>query len=78
VDIGPSGESTYTGQMPPDDEAGAARELCDLCGAVIADDSQLYALVPDPDRPHEVGLAGQRLVTACCRAHLEELRGRNE
>ena len=52
------------------DHGGPEPELCDLCGLVIIDDSQVYALVPDAVAP----LGERRLITACGEDHLEELR----
>jgi hypothetical protein len=48
---------------------GPEPELCDLCGVVIRDDSQVYGLVPDPGCD-----GGQRLITACSQEHLERVR----
>src|SRR5262245_39643395 len=52
-------------------------ELCDECGAVIHDGSELYAMVldsssVDPERP---GLDGRRRLVACGIDHLDVLRG---
>lgn len=51
-------------------------ELCDLCGVLICDGSELYGLVADPSAVHEpgAGTAGLRLVAACNRDHLDKLR----
>ncbi|MCQ4079726.1 hypothetical protein NGB36_03730 [Streptomyces sp. RB6PN25] len=51
-------------------------ELCDLCGAVICNDAQVYALVPDSSAIHSVDarLDGVRMVTACSPDHLAELQ----
>lgn len=52
-----------------------APELCDLCGAVVGDDTELYALLPDSSAVHarDPALDGKRLVSACCKQHLDEL-----
>jgi hypothetical protein len=55
--------SGYTWPVRPE------AELCDLCGIVITDDSQVYGLVPDAGCD-----GGQRLITACGEEHLEEVR----
>ncbi|MFI0742454.1 hypothetical protein ACH4PU_30910 [Streptomyces sp. NPDC021100] len=62
----------------PDEELGedgVGAELCDLCGAVITDDSELYALVPDSSVIHseDAKFDGKRFLTACSREHLAEL-----
>lgn len=51
-------------------------ELCDLCGVLIFDGSELYGLVPDPSATHAPGAGtdGLRLVAACCPEHLARLR----
>ena len=56
------------------DDAGP--ELCDECGAVIYDGSELYAMMldsssVDPVRP---GLDGRRRLVACGGEHLDALR----
>ncbi|GIG56700.1 hypothetical protein Lfu02_10720 [Longispora fulva] len=50
-------------------------ELCDVCGRVITDGSQRYALVPDSSAVHESTsrFDGSRLLTGCDAAHLASL-----
>jgi len=50
-------------------------ELCDLCGAVVSDETELYALVPDSSaiHAHDPTFDGHRLVSACTTEHLREL-----
>ncbi|WP_412543755.1 hypothetical protein R8Z50_15075 [Longispora sp. K20-0274] len=50
-------------------------ELCDVCGQVITDGSQVYALVPDSSAVHETAsrFDGSRLLTGCDNAHLASL-----
>jgi hypothetical protein len=51
-----------------------APELCDLCGAVVGDETELYALVPDSSaiHAHDPKFDGKRLV-ACTDEHLRQL-----
>ena len=50
-------------------------ELCDLCGAVVRDDNELYALVPDSSVTNRADPAhdGTRFLVACTREHLHTL-----
>ncbi|WP_431682408.1 hypothetical protein [Kitasatospora sp. KL5] len=50
-------------------------ELCDVCGAVLADGEELYALVPDSSAVHafEPDFDGKRVLTACGVDHLAEI-----
>ncbi|MGY0231731.1 hypothetical protein [Longispora urticae] len=50
-------------------------ELCDVCGRVITDGSQQYALVPDSSAVHESAsrFDGSRLLTGCDSVHLASL-----
>lgn len=50
-------------------------ELCDLCGAVIEDGSEVYATVRDSSaiHAHDARYDGERLVVACSQDHLGEL-----
>lgn len=52
-----------------------ANELCDVCGTVITDESELYALVPDSSFIHAANptMDGQRLIVACSQRHLDQL-----
>jgi hypothetical protein len=57
----------------------AEPEQCELCGVLIADGTQVYALVADragDTRPAQP-LAEQRLLTACTADHLDQLRRRH-
>ncbi len=60
------------------DEVGdiAPPELCAVCRAVILDKSEVYDLVPDSSAIHarEAMFDGKRVVVACSREHLAELR----
>jgi hypothetical protein len=49
--------------------------LCDICARTICDGTEQYATVPDSSavRPAQSFLDGQRQLTACCAAHLDEL-----
>ncbi|HEY3561794.1 MAG TPA: hypothetical protein VGL05_30220 [Kribbella sp.] len=53
-------------------------ELCFVCGTVISDVSEVYALVPDSSaiHPNAPKMDGQRFVVACTEQHLEQLRER--
>jgi hypothetical protein len=55
--------------------AGGQPELCDFCAAVISDGTEAYATVPDSSAAHPFSslLDGQRRLTACCPAHLDQL-----
>ncbi|MFE3187125.1 hypothetical protein ACFXKR_40765 [Streptomyces violascens] len=57
-------------------EDEAQPELCDRCGAVIDDDSELYAVVRDSSVVHarDPKLDGGRMIVACSREHLRDLR----
>jgi len=50
-------------------------ELCDLCGAVVSDSTEWYALVPDSSSIHAVDAKfdGKRMVVGCTKEHLAEL-----
>ena len=52
-------------------------ELCDLCGVVVSDGTEVYALVWDSSAIHAVDpdLDGRRMIIACCDDHLTELIG---
>ncbi|MFD5616669.1 hypothetical protein [Kitasatospora sp. NPDC127060] len=54
---------------------GAAAELCDLCGEVIADGSELYFVAPDSSVVHlaHPERDGQRWIVACSREHGRQL-----
>jgi len=54
-----------------------APELCDFCGAVVSDETELYAFVPDSSaiHAHDPTLDGQRLVSVCTEDHLRQLVG---
>ena len=54
---------------------GGQPELCDLCGAVIRDGSELYATVADSSAvdPYRPALDGQRRLVACGPGHLKQL-----
>lgn len=58
-----------------DNSSAAAAEICDHCGAVVDDQTALYALVPDSSRVHPTNprFDGKRLVVACGAEHLAEL-----
>lgn len=58
------------------DEDEVAPELCDLCGTVITDGSEVYARVRDSSaiHAHDARYDGERLVVACSREHGAELR----
>ncbi|MFD4376817.1 hypothetical protein [Streptomyces sp. NPDC058486] len=66
---------TDRGKPDAGDEDEALPELCDLCGAVVADSTELYAVVPDSSVVHSVDprLDGKRMVVGCSREHLAEL-----
>ncbi|MDR3082508.1 MAG: hypothetical protein LBV60_16555 [Streptomyces sp.] len=55
-------------------------ELCDLCGAVVVDSTELYAVVPDSSVVHSFDpqFDGKRMVVGCSREHLAELVGQYE
>lgn len=60
------------------DEEGAAEalpELCDLCGATVADDSEWYASVRDSSVVHAFDPKGdgRRLLVGCTSEHLKQL-----
>ncbi|MEU6184189.1 hypothetical protein [Streptomyces coeruleorubidus] len=57
---------------PVEDEA-AEPELCDWCGAVIEDGSELYAIVWDSSvvHAHDPRYDGARMVVGCAREHLQ-------
>ncbi|GGX55570.1 hypothetical protein [Streptomyces noursei] len=61
----------------PDDgaEDEARPELCDLCGTVVSDSTQWYALVRDSSSIHAVDAQfdGKRMVVGCTKEHLAEL-----
>ncbi|UKD50823.1 hypothetical protein L3Q65_00575 (plasmid) [Amycolatopsis sp. FU40] len=50
-------------------------DLCDFCGAVVDDDTELYALVPDSSviHAHDPKFDGKRLVSACTEEHRHRL-----
>ncbi|MFB7836136.1 hypothetical protein [Streptomyces sp. NPDC056056] len=56
-------------------EDKAQPELCDQCGAVIDDGSELYAVVPDSSVVHarDPMLDGRRMIVACSREHQRDL-----
>ncbi|MGA5285435.1 hypothetical protein ACPCSK_34425 [Streptomyces griseoincarnatus] len=58
-----------------DGEDEAQPELCDLCGTVVSDGSESYALVKDSSAIHAVDprFDGARMVVACSPEHLREL-----
>lgn len=62
------------GEEPNEEEP--LPELCDLCGAVISDRTEAYALVPDSSAVHarDPKLNGRRLITACSAEHLAALQ----
>jgi hypothetical protein len=64
-----------TDDEKPDIGEETGPELCDLCGAVVADSTELYALVPDSSAVHAVDpkFDGKRMVVGCSREHLTEL-----
>lgn len=66
---------TDRGEPDAGDENEALPELCDLCGTVVADNTELYAVVPDSSVVHAVDprLDGKRMVVGCSREHLAEL-----
>ncbi|MGW2090277.1 hypothetical protein [Streptomyces sp. NPDC001880] len=68
---------TDRGEPDAGDEDEALPELCDLCGAVVADNTEWYAVVPDSSVVHAVDprLDGKRMVVGCSREHLAELVG---
>lgn len=51
-------------------------EICDACGAVIDPNAEFYSFVRDSSVVHRVDpqFDGQRLVVACSRAHLQQVR----
>jgi hypothetical protein len=57
------------------DEEESQPELCDLCGAVVSDSSEWYAVVPDSSSIHAVDAKfdGKRMVVGCTQEHLREL-----
>ncbi len=57
-------------------EDEAQPELCDRCGAVIDDGSELYAVVRDSSvvHAHDPKLDGGRMIVACSREHLRDLQ----
>ncbi|WP_433860093.1 hypothetical protein [Streptomyces kronopolitis] len=64
--------------MTDDDEADEGEilpELCDLCGVVISDQSEINAVVRDSSvtHAHDAQLDGKRWLTACSREHMAEL-----
>ncbi|WP_407548071.1 hypothetical protein QOM21_03585 [Streptomyces sp. Pv4-95] len=63
-----------------DDAGGMLPALCDVCGAVITDHSEVHARVPDSSvvHPDDPELDGWRPLTACSAAHLAELRDEYE
>ncbi|MFJ5220172.1 hypothetical protein ACIP98_36470 [Streptomyces sp. NPDC088354] len=63
------------GEPDSGDEDEALPELCDLCGAVVADSTESYAVVPDSSIVHSVDprLDGKRMVVGCSREHMAEL-----
>ncbi|MEJ8654723.1 hypothetical protein WKI65_43495 [Streptomyces sp. MS1.AVA.3] len=50
-------------------------ELCDLCGAAITDQSEVYTVVRDSSaiHAHDPKLDGKRWLTACSRDHMAAL-----
>ncbi|UQW99267.1 hypothetical protein [Streptomyces sp. RerS4] len=66
---------TDRGEPGAGDEDEALPELCDLCGAVVAGSTELYAVVPESSAVHSVDprLDGKRMVVGCSREHLAEL-----
>ncbi|MFE4309188.1 hypothetical protein ACFRR6_24425 [Streptomyces sp. NPDC056891] len=56
-------------------EDKAHPELCDQCGAVIDDGSELYAVVRDSAvvHAHDPKLDGRRMIVACSREHQRDL-----
>ncbi|MFD7169020.1 hypothetical protein [Streptomyces violascens] len=59
----------------PAGEDEAQPELCDLCGTVVSDSTEWYALVPDSSSIHAVDARfdGKRMVVGCTKEHLAEL-----
>ncbi|MBK6017593.1 hypothetical protein [Streptomyces sp. MBT53] len=51
-------------------------ELCDQCGAMIDDGSELYAVVRDSSviHAHDPKLDGGRMIVACSPEHLRDLQ----
>ncbi|MFI5752434.1 hypothetical protein ACIBBE_42810 [Streptomyces sp. NPDC051644] len=65
-----------TDSAPDDgDEDEAHPGLCDLCGAVVSDSTEWYAVVKDSSAIHAVDATfdGKRMVVGCSREHLAEL-----
>ncbi|POX48956.1 hypothetical protein [Streptomyces sp. Ru72] len=56
-------------------EEEAEPEICDLCGAVVSDSTEWYALVRDSSAIHAVESKydGKRMLVGCSREHLEDL-----
>ncbi|NKQ59210.1 hypothetical protein HFP15_40865 [Amycolatopsis sp. K13G38] len=52
-----------------------APELCDFCGTVVSEETELYAFVPDSSAIHgqDAKFDGKRLVSACTDDHLHRL-----
>ncbi|OEJ21453.1 hypothetical protein AR457_37250 [Streptomyces agglomeratus] len=50
-------------------------ELCDLCGVVISDSTEVYSLVRDSSaiHAHDSQFDGKRMIVACSPEHLDEL-----
>jgi len=50
-------------------------ELCDFCGTVITDQTELHTLVPDSSAVHASApnFDGQRLLTSCTDDHMQRL-----
>lgn len=65
------------GDEPVDEDVEPQPELCDLCGTVVSDRSEWYALVPDSSSIHaaDAKFDGKRMVVGCTKEHLAELIG---
>jgi hypothetical protein len=65
----------YTSDVDGAADERHPRQLCDLCGAVIPDGSQIYGVVPDPSAVYETApeFNGKRLIVACSQDHLRAL-----
>ena len=67
---------TNSGKPDNGDGDEVPPELCDLCGTVVSDETELYGLVPDSSavHAHEAKFDGKRMIVACSPEHLAELR----
>ncbi|MEU7895683.1 hypothetical protein AB0B45_22865 [Nonomuraea sp. NPDC049152] len=56
-------------------KSGISRELCDWCGTVISDGTEIHGLAPDSSMIHASipGFDGRRFLTACNHEHLVAL-----